>query len=61
TGYLICLLYPASQVLYFPLPCAVVNMVLSLLPVFILRFNTPRLRTLIRMNDRRAQREAAGK
>lgn len=54
SGYLLCLLFPAAQVLRFPLPCAVVNMVLSLLPVFILRYNTPRLQSLIHLNERRA-------
>ena len=46
-GYLI-LLIPSLRTLSIALPIAVVNMILSLLPTMILRFNTPALRKLYR-------------
>ena len=48
-GYLI-LFLPFLKPLPMALPIAVVNMILSLLPTMILRFNTPALRKLYRRN-----------
>lgn len=48
-GFLI-LLIPFLRPLTVALPIAVINMVLSLLPTMILRFNTPALRRLYRRN-----------
>lgn len=58
-GFLILLLCPLSQALRFGIPVALVNAVLNLLPAFILRYNIPKLQSLIRMNDRRKARAAA--
>jgi hypothetical protein len=50
-------LIPPLRPLTVALPIAVVNMILSLLPTMILRFNTPALRRLYRRNlDREARR-----
>ncbi len=48
-GYLI-LLLPFLRPLSAALPIAVINMILSILPTMILRFNTPALRRLYRRN-----------
>ena len=48
-GYLI-LLIPPLRPLSIALPVAVINMILSLLPTMVLRFNTPALRRLYRRN-----------
>ena len=55
-GFLI-LLIPSLRTLSVALPIAVVNMVLSLLPTMILRFNTPALRKLYRRTLEREQRK----
>ncbi len=60
-GYLI-LLLPFLRPLSVALPIAAVNMILSLLPTMILRFNTPALRRLYRRNlDREALSEETAK
>ncbi|MBR2908071.1 MAG: hypothetical protein IKC26_09945 [Clostridia bacterium] len=56
-GFLI-LLIPPLRPLTVALPIAVINMILSLLPTMILRFNTPALRRLYRRNLEREAREA---
>jgi len=48
-GYLI-LFLPFLRPLSMALPIAVINMILSILPTMILRFNTPALRRLYRRN-----------
>ena len=53
-GYLI-LLLPFLRPLAMGLPIAIVNMILSLLPTMVLRFNTPALRSLYRRNLAREQ------
>ena len=57
-GFLI-LLIPPLRPLTVALPVAVVNMILSLLPTMVLRFNTPSLRSLYRRNLEREQRKAS--
>ena len=56
-GFLI-MLIPPLPTLTAALPIAIVNMILSILPMMILRFNTPALRRLYRRNLDRANREA---
>ena len=55
-GFLI-LLIPQLRTLSVALPIAVINMILSLLPTMILRFNTPALRRLYRRNLEREQKQ----
>ena len=58
-GFLI-LLIPPLRPLTIALPVAAVNMVLSILPTMILRFNTPALRNLYRRaREREARRQHA--
>ena len=59
-GYLIMLL-PFLRPLAMGLPIAIVNMILSLLPTMVLRFNTPALRSLYRRNLAREQATAREK
>ncbi|MBQ9132576.1 MAG: hypothetical protein IJX62_08940 [Clostridia bacterium] len=56
-GFLL-LLIPPLRPLTVALPVAVINMILSLLPTMILRFNTPALRRLYRRTLEREQRLA---
>ena len=55
-GYLI-LLLPFLRTWSVALPIAAVNMILSLLPTAVLRFNTPALRRLYRRSVEREERE----
>lgn len=55
-GFLI-MLIPSLPSLTVALPIAIVNMILSILPMMILRFNTPALRRLYRRNLERSRRE----
>ena len=55
-GFLIILICPLEWALSFGIPVAIVNAVLNLMPAFILRYNIPRLLSLMRMNDRRKTR-----
>jgi len=43
-GFLLILFYPAEYRLVIPLPACIINFILSMLPVFILRYNTNRLK-----------------
>ncbi len=54
-GFLIILIRP-SAALYVGIPVAIVNAVLNLLPAFILRYNLPKLFSLLRMNERRQKK-----
>ena len=56
-GFLI-LLLPFLRSLTVALPIAAVNLILSLLPAMILRYNTPALRRLYRRNLERERRRA---
>ena len=52
-GYLIVFVYPLEYFLCFGVPVATVNAVLNLMPLFILRYNLPKLHTLYKYNERR--------
>ena len=53
TGYLIIFITPLHLWYNFALPVAFVNMVLNLLPAFILRYNVPRLKSLLKIANRK--------
>ncbi len=55
-GFFVILL-PFLRPLSMGLPIAIVNFILSMLPTMILRYNTPSLRKVYRMNLAREQRE----
>ena len=55
-GFLVVFIYPLQYWLCFGLPVAIVNLVLCLLPLFILRYNLPKLHTLYKYNQRKANR-----
>ena len=57
-GFLIILLCPIQWALCFGLPVALVNALLNLLPAAALRYNIPKLMSLMRMNDRRSARKS---
>ncbi len=52
-GFFIIFIYPLEYWWCFGLPVAIVNAVLSALPLFILRYNLPKLHTLYKYNKRR--------
>ncbi len=52
-GYSIIFIYPLKYMFCFGVPVASVNAVLNLLPIFILRYNLPKLHTLFKYNARR--------
>ncbi len=52
-GFLILLTVPPSEALMCGIPVAVINMVLNLMPAFVLRYNVPKLISLMKLNDRR--------
>ena len=51
-GFLVIFVYPLKYWLNFGLPVAIVNFVLNLLPLLILRYNIPKLKTMIKFNER---------
>lgn len=53
TGYLIIFVTPLKIWYMFALPVAFVNMVLNLMPMFILRYNVPRLKSLLKLANRK--------
>ena len=55
-GYLVCLVFPAHWY-SIGLPVGFVGMVLNALSFMILRYNLPKLRTLYRINAKRAKRK----
>lgn len=59
-GFLILLIQP-KYFYMFGLPVAIVNMFLNFLPLFILRYNTPRLQTLLKYTLRKSMREQENK
>jgi hypothetical protein len=60
TGFLIVFLYPLRIAPCIGIPVAVVNAILSLLPLMALRYNTPKLESLYALNERReAKRNAS--
>ena len=52
-GFMIIFIYPLEYWWCFGLPVAIVNAVLSSLPLFILRYNLPKLHTLYKYNKRK--------
>ncbi len=56
-GYLVVFLFPLKYFLCFGVPVAIVNTVLNLLPLFILRYNLPKLHSLYKFNLRRKKVE----
>ena len=56
-GFLIIFIYPLQYWLCFGLPVGVVNFVLSSMPLFILRYNLPKLHTLYKFNERRESKK----
>ena len=59
-GPLIIFICPLDYALGVTLPVAAVNFVLSLLPLFALRYNTPKLEALYKINARREKKEKQG-
>ena len=57
-GFLIIFLTPPDLALNFAIPVAVVNAVLNLMPTFTLRYNVPKLISLMKLNERRAKKAA---
>ena len=60
-GFSIIFLFPLAFALNFGVPVAAANVILNLISAAILRYNTPKLQTLYRYNERtaRLQKEAA--
>ena len=58
-GYLIIFIYPLPFWLCFGFPVATVNLVLSSMPLMILRYNLPKLHTLYKYNARRERKNMA--
>lgn len=54
TGFLIIFICPLEFWLCFGFPVAFVNAVLNVLPVFVLRYNTYKLKILFKRNEKRA-------
>ena len=53
-SFLIIVVCPIRYRLFFTLPVALVSVFLNLLPLFILRYNLPKLHALYKMNEKRA-------
>lgn len=49
-GVSVIFIYPLSVVLWFGLPVTIVNFLLNLLPIFVLRYNLPKLHALYKFN-----------
>lgn len=59
-GFLVVFVFPLKYWLCFGIPVAFVNGVLNLLPLWILRYNLPKLHTLYKYNQKRqTKRESA--
>ena len=60
-GFLLVFFYPAEYRLVIPFPACIINFILNMLPVFILRYNTNRLkrtRTVLLKKEEKARKEA---
>ena len=55
-GFAVVFFFPLKYCLCFGVPVAIVNMVLNLLPLFILRYNLPKLHMLFRYNKKKRPR-----
>ena len=51
-GFAVLFFFPLKYCLCFGVPVAIVNMILNLLPLFILRYNLPKLHNLYKFNSR---------
>ena len=58
-GFLLVFIFPLSYATSFPIPIAIVNLFLQIPPVFIQRYNRPRLIALYDWNERIAKRTEA--
>lgn len=56
-SFLVIFLYPLKFWFCFGLPVAIVSIFLNLLPLFILRYNLPKLHTLYKINEKRAKQK----
>lgn len=56
-GFAVIFVFPIKYFLCFGIPVAFVNAVLNLLPMFILRYNLPKLHTLYKYNAKRYSRK----
>ena len=55
-GLLMMLLVPYAQAITVGIPVILVNAVLNLMPAFVLRYNVPKLISLMKLNERRAKK-----
>ncbi len=58
-GFAIIFVFPLKYFLCFGIPVAFVNAVLNLLPLFILRYNLPKLHALYKFNNKRRAKKQA--
>lgn len=56
-GFLIVFIYPLQYALMFAIPICVVNVVLNLLPIFILRYNLPKLQMALKRINRTKEKK----
>ena len=52
-GFGVVFIYPIKYALCFGIPVAIVNAVLNLLPLFVLRYNLPKLHALYKHNEKK--------
>ena len=52
-GFFVVFIYPLKVALWFGVPVAIVNVLLNLLPIFVLRYNLPKLHKLYKYNEKR--------
>lgn len=57
-GFVIIFFYPLKYWLYFGFPVAVINLIMNILPYFILRYNFYKMKVLYRSNERKQRRAA---
>ncbi len=57
SGFSIIFIFPLEYALCFGIPVAIVNVILNILPIFILRYNIPKLKVLYKRNEKRALKE----
>jgi hypothetical protein len=57
-GFVIIFFYPLKYWLCFGFPVAVINLIMNILPYFILRYNFYKMKVLYRSNERKQRRAA---
>ena len=57
-GFVIIFFYPLKYWLCFGVPVAVINLIMNILPYFILRYNFYKMKVLYRSNERKQRRAA---